>query len=32
MASCGVQRPPTEAGDALARNLERAWARARNKT
>jgi lipoyl(octanoyl) transferase len=32
MASCGVQRAPTEAGDALARNLERAWARARNKT
>lgn len=32
MASCGVRREPTEAGDALGRNLQLAWARARNKT
>jgi lipoyl(octanoyl) transferase len=32
MASCGARRAPTEAGDALGRNLEQAWRRARNKT
>lgn len=32
MASCGARREPTEAGDALGRNLQLAWARARNKT
>jgi len=32
MASCGARRGPTEAGDALGRNLQLAWARARNKT
>ena len=29
MASCGVRCAPTEAGDALARNLQQAWRRAR---
>ncbi|WYX28678.1 lipoyl(octanoyl) transferase LipB [Achromobacter denitrificans] len=32
MASCGARCEPTEAGDALGRNLQLAWARARNKT
>ncbi|MDX3877378.1 lipoyl(octanoyl) transferase LipB [Achromobacter denitrificans] len=32
MASCGARREPTEAGDALGRNLQLAWARARSKT
>jgi lipoyl(octanoyl) transferase len=32
MASCGARREPIEAGDALGRNLQLAWARARNKT
>lgn len=32
MASCGARCVPAEAGDALGRNLEQAWSRARNKT
>ncbi|MCY1519400.1 Octanoyltransferase [compost metagenome] len=31
MASCGARCAPTEAGDALARNLAQAWGRARDK-
>lgn len=30
MAACGVQRSPTEVGDALAQNLADAWRRARS--